>query len=79
MLMPRTMAAISGWDGKDLPDESIYAALASDLKMSWAQKTASQIGERVNYELPGIRSQVTSSARKVSTLARRPLQGRAGD
>ncbi|MET3909920.1 putative spermidine/putrescine transport system permease protein [Bradyrhizobium sp. S3.3.6] len=67
-LMPRTMSELRGWDGKDLPQEGVYAALAADLKQSWADKTAAEIGKRMNYELPGTRSKVTSSARKVSTL-----------
>lgn len=73
-LMPRTMAELSGWDGKGLPDESAYAALAFDLKQSWAQKTAAEIGKRMNYELPGARSRVTSSARKASTLSTGPYK-----
>lgn len=36
-LMPRIMAALSVWEGKGLPDETVYAALASDLKVYWAQ------------------------------------------
>ncbi|MBB4375132.1 putative spermidine/putrescine transport system permease protein [Bradyrhizobium sp. cir1] len=73
-LMPRTMGALSAWDGKGLPDEVVYAALVSDLKVSWAEKTAPQIGERMNHELPGARSQVTSSARKASTLTTGPYK-----
>lgn len=73
-LMPRTMAALEGWDGRDLPDETVYAALAGDLKESWAQKTAAQIGKRLNYELPGTGSQITSSARKVSKLSGGPYK-----
>ncbi|MET4234602.1 hypothetical protein ABIA85_007907 [Bradyrhizobium sp. LA6.10] len=34
-LMPRTTAAVSTWDGKDLPVESVYAALVEDLKQAW--------------------------------------------
>ncbi|UVK35834.1 ABC transporter permease (plasmid) [Mesorhizobium sp. AR10] len=73
-LMPRTTAALSTWDGKDPPDERVYAALAGDLKQAWAQKTAGKIGERMNYELPGVASQVMSSARKVSALSAGPYQ-----
>ncbi len=73
-MMPRTTAALSGWDGKNLPDESVYAALAEDLRQAWAQKTAGAIGRRMNYELPGAGSQVTSSARKASTLSAGPYK-----
>ncbi|MDA9503992.1 ABC transporter permease [Bradyrhizobium sp. CCBAU 11386] len=73
-LLPQTTAELGAWDGKGLPDETVYVALASDLKMSWAQKTAPQIGERMNYELPGARSQVTLSARKASALSAGPYK-----
>ncbi|MGY3034000.1 putative spermidine/putrescine transport system permease protein [Bradyrhizobium sp. USDA 4354] len=73
-LMPQTMSALRAWDGKDLPDERAYAALAGDLKQAWAQKTAGVIGHRMNYELPGAASQVMSSARKVSELPAGPYK-----
>lgn len=73
-LMPRTMAELRGWDGKDLPDETVYAALTSDLKDAWLQKTAAAIGKRINYELPGAGSQVTSSARAVRQLSAGPYK-----
>lgn len=74
MLMPRTMVALRAWDGKDLPDEAVYAALASDLKESAAQRTAATIGKRMNYELPGSLSVVISSARKASMLSDGPYK-----
>jgi putative spermidine/putrescine transport system permease protein len=73
-LMPRTIAALSGWDDKDLPGESVYAALAEDLKQAWAQRTTGAIGQRINYELPGVGSQVTSSARAASALSAGPFK-----
>ncbi|RXH24758.1 ABC transporter permease [Bradyrhizobium nanningense] len=73
-LMPRTMTALSEWEGRDLPDEAIYAALIADLKDSWAQKTATAIGKRMNYELPGSLSQVVLSARKASLLTSGPYK-----
>src|SRR4029077_4020192 len=30
-VLPHTVAALAGWDGKDLPDEKAYAALADDI------------------------------------------------
>ncbi|MDF0523097.1 ABC transporter permease [Bradyrhizobium yuanmingense] len=73
-LMPRTTAALSAWDGKDLPSESAYAALAEDLKQAWAQKTSGVIGTRINYELPGASGEVASSARQASTLSAAPYK-----
>ncbi|MGY4408328.1 putative spermidine/putrescine transport system permease protein [Bradyrhizobium sp. LB7.1] len=73
-LMPRTTAAVSTWDGKGLPDESVYAALVDDLKQARAQKTTGVIAKRINYELPGAGGQVASSARKASTLSAGPYK-----
>ena len=33
-VMPRTTEAIQKWDGVDLPDESVFDALAADLKQA---------------------------------------------
>ena len=68
VLLPRTAVALVQWDGKDLPDEAAYAALAEDLKDTWKDKTAALVGKRMNYEISGIRSQVTSSAREISKI-----------
>ncbi|MCS3765893.1 MULTISPECIES: ABC transporter permease [Bradyrhizobium] len=73
-LMPQTMTALREWDGKDLPEETVYAALARDLKAALAQKTIARIGQRMNYELPGALSEVLSSARKASTLSVGPYK-----
>ncbi|MGA1276610.1 MAG: ABC transporter permease [Gemmobacter sp.] len=44
-------------------DESAYAALAADLKAAKENRTAGQMGERINYEVSGARSLFTSTAR----------------
>ncbi|AGS25332.1 ABC transporter permease [Rhizobium etli] len=73
-LMPRTTAALGTWDGKDLPDERAFSALAEDLKRAWAQKTVGKIGVRVNYELPGAASQIRSSAREANEISDGPYK-----
>ncbi|MEK9281079.1 ABC transporter permease [Bradyrhizobium sp. ISRA442] len=73
-LMPRTTAALQGWNGNSLPDEAVYDALANDLRQAWAQNTAPKIGTRINYELPGARTQLLTSARKASTLSAGPYK-----
>ncbi|EIG61336.1 ABC transporter permease [Bradyrhizobium sp. WSM1253] len=73
-LMPQTMIAIESWDGTDVPDESAFAALAGDLKEAWAHNNAFQIGNRINYELPGAAGSVLSSARQVSVLTAGPYK-----
>lgn len=74
VLMPRSTQQLSAWNGKALPDESVYAALAEDLKQARAQGTVGTIGRRMNYELPGVGSQIASSARIASTLTAGPYK-----
>jgi len=73
-LMPETTTALRAWDGKDLPGEEAYAALVEDLKEGWKTKTISEVGKRMNYELPGARSRVLSSARKAAKLTAGPYK-----
>ena len=73
-MLPETVKTLADWDGKDLPDETTYAALARDLKAAWKQHSASEIGQRINYEIPGARSEVIISARKASKLTTGPYK-----
>jgi putative spermidine/putrescine transport system permease protein len=67
-LMPQSVAALETWDGRELPDESVFAALAADLTAANKAKNVALIGKRLNYELPGIRSKILVSARKAAQL-----------
>lgn len=72
--LPRTIAALAGWEGKDLPGEAIFAAFALDIKEAHkAQKTA-LLGKRLNYELSGIRSKVIATGRKLDKIEQGPWQ-----
>jgi putative spermidine/putrescine transport system permease protein len=65
------MVELGKWfdaNGKAPPDEAAYAALAADLKTSAEEKSAGNVGTRINYELPGTRSLFTSAARKAKNL-----------
>ncbi|MFB6462891.1 ABC transporter permease [Bradyrhizobium tunisiense] len=73
-LMPQTMLAIESWDGTDVPGESSFVALAADLKEAWAHNNAFQIGNRINYELPGAAGSVLASARQANMLTTGPYK-----
>src|SRR5262249_28166235 len=73
-LMPKTTAALRAWDGKVLPDEQAYAALVEDLKEGWKTKTISEVGKRMNYELPGARSRALSTPRRAPKLTVGPYR-----
>lgn len=51
-----------------VPGEEAYAALVADLAFARENKTIGVVSTRVNYEIPGARSQFTSAARKAKKL-----------
>ncbi|TMV81512.1 ABC transporter permease [Thioclava sp. BHET1] len=51
--MPKTVAALSGWNGQDVPPEQAYAAVASDLTVAFKDKTFGRVAKRLNEEMPG--------------------------
>ncbi len=72
--LPNTMAALRDWDGKDLPGEPAFAALAADLKAVQAANNGPLVGKRLNYEISGIRSKIISSARKAESITAPPFK-----
>jgi putative spermidine/putrescine transport system permease protein len=70
---PRNMPNLTAWfeataPGTE-PDESGFAALAADLKLARAARTAGEVATRVNYDHPGSRSLFTATARGADDLA----------
>ncbi len=70
--MPATVAALANWDGREVPGEDVFAALATDLKAAQKAKTAALIGKRLNYEIPTLKSKVTITARKLDKVEQGP-------
>jgi putative spermidine/putrescine transport system permease protein len=70
--LPNTVVALSDWDGKDVPGEATFEALARDLKQAHKDKTVALLGKRMNYELSGIRSKVIASGRKLDKVEQGP-------
>ena len=68
--LPLTVAALADWDPKSdqAPDESVYAALAADLKVAVDAKTHTRLGSRLNYEQTGASSLFRKSGRKVKRM-----------
>ena len=61
--MPRTVAAIADWDGKALPDEPVYRALALDLAEARREQSIGDLSKRLNMELAGYRSLIARTGR----------------
>jgi putative spermidine/putrescine transport system permease protein len=72
--LPRTVKALGGWSGADLPDEAAYAALVADLKTGYGSGALPRAAIRLNYELSGYRSLLMVTARRVATSAPHPAK-----
>jgi putative spermidine/putrescine transport system permease protein len=70
--LPLTAAALATWDGREVPGEETFAALAADMKTASKAKTIGLIGKRLNYEIPALKSKVTSTARKIDKITEGP-------
>lgn len=72
-VLPRTLRALRGWDGRSVPTEAAFLALAEDLREARARDFETGAGSvaraaaRLNSELPGMRSLLPMTARRVTT------------
>ncbi len=68
--IPRTLEELRDWDGRELPDEAVFAALHADLMEDLERPRREQatgpMGIRLNYELSAARSAVSRTARAAS-------------
>jgi putative spermidine/putrescine transport system permease protein len=63
--LPRTLARLREWDGRGLPDEAAYAALAADLRAADDPTTLAILGRRLNYNIAGFRTLVLRTAARL--------------
>jgi putative spermidine/putrescine transport system permease protein len=64
-LASQTVAALASWDGRSLPDDSVYRLLAADLQRAREADTLALAARRLNYDLSGFRSLLFSTARNL--------------
>ncbi len=67
-VLPRTVVALESWDGRDLPPESVYAALVEDMIQGREERTTGRVATRLNYEISGMRSTINATARSADNL-----------
>jgi len=67
-VMPQVSEAVQAWDGEGVPDETVFVALVADMTAARANRTMGQAATRMNYEIPGTRSLMMRSARRVAQL-----------
>jgi putative spermidine/putrescine transport system permease protein len=75
-VLHRTVAALESWNPEEqsLPGEDVYAAMVADLKEARENRTASRVGQRLNYEHSGMSSLFRSSARKARRIDEPPYK-----
>ncbi|WP_300731955.1 ABC transporter permease [Pseudomonas sp.] len=61
--LPRTVVAVSEWDGKGLPAEPVYKALSEDLAEARKNQVLGDLSKRLNMELAGYRSLLMKTAK----------------
>jgi putative spermidine/putrescine transport system permease protein len=70
-VLPRTVAALSGWDGRATPDDAAFAALVDDLREARARERIAGPGgiaraaARLNADRPGFRGLLPLTARRI--------------
>jgi putative spermidine/putrescine transport system permease protein len=60
---PKTSAALRRWSGSGLPDEGIVRTLVGELESSYNSGSLSSVANRLNYDLPGLRTLLFNTAR----------------
>jgi len=63
--LPRTLAVLETWDGRDAPADTAYAALMSDLLQAKADSGTGSLARRLNYEISGYRTLIFKTVRRL--------------
>lgn len=73
---PNTVLALAQWDETtgEIPDEPVFASLATDFKAAAKVKTAGRVGRRLNYEMPGFSSLFRKTNRKATKFDHPPYK-----
>ena len=72
--LPQTAVALSHWDGKGVPPEEVFNAMASDMIVGEKERTIGRAAARINREIPGARSVVMMRRPARSTAGRPPTR-----
>ncbi len=65
-ILPRASAELRHWDGEGLPADAAFAAMVADLRDAREAGTLASAATRLNYDVPGFRTLMFVSARRVS-------------
>jgi putative spermidine/putrescine transport system permease protein len=74
-ILPHVAVALRDWDGKALPPDATYAALAGDIRAARAEGTLASAATRLNYDVTGYRTLLFGTGRQLPER----LEGSARD
>jgi putative spermidine/putrescine transport system permease protein len=60
--LPRTLAALRDWDGRAVPDDAAFAALAQDLRAARDTPAFAPAAARLNLDIAGLRTLLARTA-----------------
>ena len=68
--LPKTVVALQEWDpaSNEAPGEAVFAAMHADLVIAAEQKIHTRVGQRLNYEAPGVSSLFRKTGRRVDRM-----------
>jgi putative spermidine/putrescine transport system permease protein len=66
--LPRTVEALEGWNGQEVPGEEAFKALALDIQEGQRSRTIGQAATRLNYQDAGMRSLIMGTARRAEQM-----------
>jgi putative spermidine/putrescine transport system permease protein len=73
-ILPAVTAELKHWDGRDLPPESAYAALARDIRAAREAGTLASAATRLNYDVPGFRTLLFGTGRRLPAEVTAPAR-----
>ncbi|MDH6169458.1 putative spermidine/putrescine transport system permease protein [Variovorax boronicumulans] len=64
-ILPTVSARLQSWNGSALPDDAVFAALATDVRAARSAGRLASAATRLNYDVNGFRSLMFSTARRL--------------
>ena len=74
--LPRSTALLRDWNPseQELPGEEAFAAMVEDLREARKTKSHTKVGNRLNFENPGMASLFRSTGRKIKRMTEPPFK-----
>lgn len=73
-ILPATVDALQAMPKGEVPDEAVFAILAGEMRTAALAREIGKVATRLNYDLPGSRSVITKTARKLKKIEEGPYK-----